>query len=120
MPALVAQLPTLAAMFFVCAFGSCLDVAAIQADMETPIDFDAELTTAGVTPTIMWRLKGVGLGVEVLPVHCSTSIHFREVGITVKVWGAEHNLGMFCVVWQEFVPLIRRIIRVAGIPLHPL
>ena len=34
-------------MFFVCAFGSCLDVAAIQADMEDPIDFDAELTTAG-------------------------------------------------------------------------
>ena len=47
LPALVAQLPTLAAMFFVCAFGSCLDVAAIQADMEDPIDFDAELTTAG-------------------------------------------------------------------------
>ena len=47
LPALVAQLPTLAAMFFVCAFGSCLDVAAIQADMEEPIDFDAELSTAG-------------------------------------------------------------------------
>ena len=46
-PALAAQLPTLAAMFVVCAFGSCLDVAAIQADMETPIDFNAELTTAG-------------------------------------------------------------------------
>ena len=47
LPALVAQLPTLAAMFVVCAFGSCLDVAAIQADMEAPIDFNAELTTAG-------------------------------------------------------------------------
>ena len=47
LPALAAQLPTLAAMFVVCAFGSCLDVAAIQADMEAPIDFNAELTTAG-------------------------------------------------------------------------
>lgn len=49
LPALAAQLPTLAAMFFVCAFGSCLDVAAIQADMEEPIDFDAELSTAGAS-----------------------------------------------------------------------
>ena len=47
LPALAAQLPLLAAMFVVCAFGSCLDVAAIQADMEEPIDFDAELSTAG-------------------------------------------------------------------------
>jgi hypothetical protein len=32
-------------LFFVVTFGSCLDVAAIQADMPFPIDFNSELGT---------------------------------------------------------------------------
>ena len=36
------------ALFFVCAFGSSLDVAAIQAESPEPLDFNHELQTVGV------------------------------------------------------------------------
>ena len=35
------------ALFFVCAFGSSLDVAAIQAESPEPLDFNHELQTVG-------------------------------------------------------------------------
>ncbi len=45
--AVVAQLPKLAGLFLVVCFGSCMDVAAIQSDMPTPLDFNKELMTVG-------------------------------------------------------------------------
>ncbi|GLC59516.1 hypothetical protein PLESTB_001495700 [Pleodorina starrii] len=47
--AVLAQLPKLAGLFLVVCFGSCMDVAAIQSDMPTPLDFNRELMTVGVS-----------------------------------------------------------------------
>lgn len=41
------QLPTALALFFVVAFGSSLDVAAIQQDSPDPLDYNQELVTVG-------------------------------------------------------------------------
>ena len=41
------QLPTALALFFVVAFGSSLDVAAIQQDSPEPLDYNKELVTVG-------------------------------------------------------------------------
>jgi hypothetical protein len=41
------QVPQLVALFFVVAFGSSLDVAAIQQDMPEPLDYNSELVTVG-------------------------------------------------------------------------
>jgi hypothetical protein len=48
-PALLRQVPKMLGLFFVVTFGSCLDVAAIQADMPFPIDFNSELGTGTAT-----------------------------------------------------------------------
>ncbi|EFJ45005.1 hypothetical protein VOLCADRAFT_94701 [Volvox carteri f. nagariensis] len=47
--AMLAQLPKLVGLFLVVCFGSCMDVAAIQSDMPTPLDFNRELMTVGVS-----------------------------------------------------------------------
>ena len=41
------QIPQLIGLFAVVAFGSSLDVAAIQQDSPQPLDFNAELMTVG-------------------------------------------------------------------------
>lgn len=41
------QIPTALALFFVVAFGSSLDVAAIQQDSPDPLDYNRELVTVG-------------------------------------------------------------------------
>ncbi len=41
------QIPTALALFFVVAFGSSLDVAAIQQDSPEPLDYNRELVTVG-------------------------------------------------------------------------
>ena len=41
------QIPTALALFFVVAFGSSLDVAAIQQDSPEPLDYNKELVTVG-------------------------------------------------------------------------
>ncbi len=46
-PAVAWQVPKMIALFFVVAFGSSMDVAAIQQDMPEPLDFDKELITVG-------------------------------------------------------------------------
>lgn len=43
------QIPTALALFFVVAFGSSLDVAAIQQDSPEPLDYNKELVTVGET-----------------------------------------------------------------------
>jgi MFS superfamily sulfate permease-like transporter len=53
LPALVRQIPKMLGLFFVVTFGSCLDVAAIQADMPFPIDFNSELGTVGLSNVIV-------------------------------------------------------------------
>ena len=44
------QIPKLLALFFVVAFGSSLDVAAIQAGVPNSLDYNHELKTVGVFP----------------------------------------------------------------------
>ena len=61
------QLPQLIGLFAVVAFGSSLDVAAIQQDSPQPLDFNAELLTVGGllprahgqlgTMQLQWMLK---------------------------------------------------------------
>jgi SulP family sulfate permease len=46
-------------LFFVVTFGSCLDVAAIQADLPEPIDFNSELATVGLSNVVV-GLSGSG------------------------------------------------------------
>lgn len=53
LPALARQIPKMLGLFFVVTFGSCLDVAAIQADMPFPIDFNSELGTVGLSNMIV-------------------------------------------------------------------
>ena len=60
-PAMLAQAPKLAGLFLVVCFGSCMDVAAIQSDMPTPLDFNRELMTVGACPS---RGCGRGPGAE--------------------------------------------------------
>ncbi|PNG93962.1 hypothetical protein TSOC_015287, partial [Tetrabaena socialis] len=56
LPAMLAQLPKLAGLFLVVCFGSCMDVAAIQSDMPTPIDFNRELMTVGISNMVTGAL----------------------------------------------------------------
>jgi len=58
-PALLQQAPRALALWFVVVFGSTLDVAAIQSCSPTPLDFDAELATVGVS-NIVVGLTGAG------------------------------------------------------------
>ncbi|KAK9845896.1 hypothetical protein WJX81_005443 [Elliptochloris bilobata] len=58
--AVVTQAPKVVALFFVCAFGSSLDVAAIQAESPEPLDFNHELQTVGLS-NIVTALSGAGL-----------------------------------------------------------
>lgn len=51
LPAMWVQIPKLLGLFFVVAFGSSLDIAAIQAEMPTPLDFNSELKTVGASVT---------------------------------------------------------------------
>lgn len=48
-PAVVQQIPKMVTLFFVVAFGSSMDVAAIQQDMPERLDFDRELITVGAS-----------------------------------------------------------------------
>ncbi|KAG2448594.1 hypothetical protein HYH02_006485 [Chlamydomonas schloesseri] len=56
LPAMAAQAPKLAGLFLVVCFGSCMDVAAIQSDMPTPLDFNRELMTVGVSNMVTGAL----------------------------------------------------------------
>eukprot|EP00048_Salpingoeca_helianthica_P005435 m.87854 g.87854 ORF g.87854 m.87854 type:complete len:936 (+) comp13596_c0_seq1:303-3110(+) len=56
--ALPAQIPTWFAMFFVVAFSSCLDVAAIQMELGRPLDYNHELRTVGLSNLISGATGG--------------------------------------------------------------
>ncbi|CAN0497868.1 unnamed protein product, partial [Laminaria digitata] len=51
-------LPNLLAMTVVVAFSSCLDVAAIEMEMGTPLDFNGELQTVGWSNAVSGLLGG--------------------------------------------------------------
>ncbi|KAL4419479.1 hypothetical protein ABPG77_008281 [Micractinium sp. CCAP 211/92] len=57
--ALPSQLPKLAALFFIVAFGSSMDIAAIQADSAQDLDYNSELVTVGVS-NLLTAAGGVG------------------------------------------------------------
>ena len=62
LPAMWVQIPKLLGLFFVVAFGSSLDIAAIQAEMPTPLDFNSELKTVGeilpILRPLLFRSQG--------------------------------------------------------------
>ncbi len=52
------------ALFFICAFGSSLDVAAIQGESPEPLDFNHELQTVGAPGPCSQQVYGLrGFGV---------------------------------------------------------
>ncbi|KAL4431193.1 hypothetical protein ABPG75_006449 [Micractinium tetrahymenae] len=57
--ALPSQLPKLLALYVIVAFGSSMDIAAIQADSAQDLDYDAELVTVGVS-NLLTACGGVG------------------------------------------------------------
>ncbi len=63
---LVQVMPNLFAMIVVVAFSSCLDVAAIEMEMGSPLDFNGELQTVrdAVGPRLGWRAYWFGLFVS--------------------------------------------------------
>ena len=46
-PAMLQQLPKLAPLFFAVAFGSSLDISAIQTESPEPLDYNKQLSTIG-------------------------------------------------------------------------
>ena len=52
------QIPTWIGMYFVVAFSSCLDVAAIQMDLGEQLDFNRELTTVGISNVLGCVIQG--------------------------------------------------------------
>lgn len=58
------QLPTVAALAFVVAFGSSLDVAAIQQDNSEELDYNKELVTVVSTFSGSWVPNDPGLSVD--------------------------------------------------------
>ena len=48
-PAMLQQLPKLAPLFFAVAFGSSLDISAIQTESPEPLDYNKQLSTIGVS-----------------------------------------------------------------------
>ena len=62
--ALLRQAPKAIALFLVVAFGSCLDVAAIQADTPGQLDYNHELQTVGefcTAAACLFELKALSL-----------------------------------------------------------
>ena len=53
------QLPKVTGLFLVVCFGSCMDVAAIQQEVPSPLDFNGELITVGLS-NIVTALCGAG------------------------------------------------------------
>ena len=47
LPAMLQQLPKLAPLFFAVAFGSSLDISAIQTESPEPLDYNRQLSTIG-------------------------------------------------------------------------
>ena len=47
LPAMLQQLPKLVPLFFAVAFGSSLDISAIQTESPEPLDYNRQLSTIG-------------------------------------------------------------------------
>ena len=71
-------------LFFVVTFGSCLDVAAIQADMPEPIDFNNELATVGISNMVV-GVSGSGYTGSYI---FSQTIFSMRAGVSTWVHGA--------------------------------
>ena len=81
--ALPRQLPTWLAMYFVVAFSSSLDVAAIQMELGKPLDFNHELKTVGIS-NIASGLTGGFTGSYIF----SQTIFTMRAGIRTRWIGA--------------------------------
>ena len=82
------QIPTWLAMYFVVAFSSSLDVAAIQMELGTPLDFNYELKTVGFA-NLFSGLTGGFTGSYIFSqtiFTMRTGLRTRAVGVTLLVF----------------------------------
>ncbi|KAK9811232.1 hypothetical protein WJX72_000395 [[Myrmecia] bisecta] len=105
LPAVWPQLPKLLALFFVVAFGSSLDVAAIQADMPDPLDYNHELKTVGLANMIS-GLVGAGFTGSYI---FSQTIFSMRAGVRSRVHGliiAGSEIALFVIPFSvvEYMP----------------
>ena len=87
-------LPTWLAMYFVVAFSSCLDVAAIQMELGRPLDFNHELKTVGIS-NLLSGLTGGQTGSYIF----SQTIFTMRTGIRSRlqaVFIVVFSLVVFC------------------------
>lgn len=85
-----AQIPTWIAMYFVVAFSSSLDVAAIQMELGKPLNFNHELQTVGIS-NICSGLTGGFTGSYIFSQTIFTmraGIRSRMIGAVVAMMGA--------------------------------
>jgi len=82
-------LPTFFAMFAVVAFGSSLDVAAIQFELGEPLDYDSELVTVGISNVVSGFLGGY-----------TGSYIFSQTIFTLRN-GVKSRVGSFVIVVVE-------------------
>lgn len=68
--AVIHELPTMVGLFCVVSFGSVLDIAAIQTEQPTPLDFDGELRMIGATRLVNKR----NASLVCLPSHAPSGI----------------------------------------------
>ncbi|BDA44720.1 Uncharacterized protein C24H6.11c [Coccomyxa sp. Obi] len=82
-PGMLQQIPKLLALFFVVAFGSSLDVAAIQADSPEPLDYNHELKTVGLS-NMVTALSGAGMTGSYI---FSQTIFSMRAGVKTRIHG---------------------------------
>ncbi|KAI7843279.1 hypothetical protein COHA_003111 [Chlorella ohadii] len=81
--ALPGQLYKLLTLFFIVAFGSSMDIAAIQADASHELDFNSELMNIGVS-NLATAAAGVGFTGSYI---FSQSLFMRRMGVESRVMG---------------------------------
>ncbi|KAK9845864.1 hypothetical protein WJX81_004564 [Elliptochloris bilobata] len=99
------QTPKIIALFFICAFGSSLDVAAIQGEWPEPLDFNHELQTVGLS-NIVTSLTGAGLTGSYI---FSQTLFSMRAGVHTKLHGwiiAGVELAVFLVPYSivQYMP----------------
>ncbi|DBA74396.1 hypothetical protein WJX77_006646 [Trebouxia sp. C0004] len=92
------QIPTALALFFVVAFGSSLDVAAIQQDSPEPLDYNRELVTVGWS-NVATAVAGAGFTGSYI---FSQTIFTMRAGVNSRINGFIVSLLMLAIFVAPF------------------
>ncbi|KAA6425635.1 MAG: Sulfate Permease Family [Trebouxia sp. A1-2] len=92
------QIPTALALFFVVAFGSSLDVAAIQQDSPEPLDYNRELVTVGWS-NVATSVAGAGFTGSYI---FSQTIFTMRAGVNSRINGYIVSLLMLAIFAAPF------------------